>query len=53
MSAWLLSFQPLYAMGLMASCVFVFYILEFFDEDITAILHTLFTLRIGARNYYA
>ncbi|GAA7041085.1 hypothetical protein AOH451_03620 [Helicobacter pylori] len=53
MSAWLLSFQPLYAMGLMVSCVFVFYILEFFDEDITAILHALFTLRTGARNYYA
>ncbi|GHQ62765.1 hypothetical protein JP0074_06510 [Helicobacter pylori] len=53
MSAWLLSFQPLYAMGLMASCVFVFYILEFFDEYITAILHALFTLRTGARNYYA
>ncbi|EJB67102.1 virB3 type IV secretion protein [Helicobacter pylori Hp H-45] len=40
-------------MGLMASCVFVFYILEFFDEDITAILHALFTLRTGSRNYYA
>ncbi|EKE85823.1 putative virB3 type IV secretion protein [Helicobacter pylori R036d] len=37
----------------MASCVFVFYILEFFDEDITVILHALFTLRTGARNYYA
>ncbi|GAA9255396.1 hypothetical protein TH0071_15300 [Helicobacter pylori] len=40
-------------MGLMASCMSVFYILEFFNEDITAILHALFTLRTGARNYYA
>lgn len=39
-------------MGLMVSCVFVFYILEFFDEDIIVILYVFFILRIGVRNYY-
>ncbi len=52
-SCWLLSFAFFHALLLMFFFILTFYILEFFDEDITAILLNTFTLKNDTRIYYA